>query len=338
MIKVGINGYGTIGRRVADAVRKQPDMTVVGVVKAHPDYVAVEASRNHKLYVPDDRSAELFDKAGLKVHGTVQDLISAVDIIVDATPEGMGEKNLPLYRKAGVKAIFEGGEAANAVQGSFNAYSNFDEVAGMDYIRVVSCNTTGLARSLSTLKDNYGLESVSATLIRRATDPNDHKHGPLNALEPSLKFPSHHGPDVLTVLHGFEIDTSAVKAPTTLMHVHVIDAVLKKEASREDILKAFASKRRILTVSGARGIVSTAQIMDLARERGRDRSDMYEIAVWEESVNLKGKKLHYMQAVHQESDVVPENIDAIRAAINSMGKEESIETTDRTMGIGKLVD
>ena len=38
MIKVGVNGYGTIGRRVADAVKKQKDMELVGVTAAHPHY------------------------------------------------------------------------------------------------------------------------------------------------------------------------------------------------------------------------------------------------------------------------------------------------------------
>ncbi|MFB6095307.1 MAG: glyceraldehyde-3-phosphate dehydrogenase, partial [Halodesulfurarchaeum sp.] len=33
MVRVGINGYGTIGKRVADAVRVQPDMEVLGVAK-----------------------------------------------------------------------------------------------------------------------------------------------------------------------------------------------------------------------------------------------------------------------------------------------------------------
>ena len=31
MIRVGVNGYGTIGKRVADAVAPQPDMRLVGV-------------------------------------------------------------------------------------------------------------------------------------------------------------------------------------------------------------------------------------------------------------------------------------------------------------------
>jgi len=39
-IHVGVNGYGTIGKRVADAIVRQPDMKLVGVVKIIPDYNA----------------------------------------------------------------------------------------------------------------------------------------------------------------------------------------------------------------------------------------------------------------------------------------------------------
>ena len=37
-IKVAINGYGTIGKRVADAVAAQDDMTVIGVTKTRPSF------------------------------------------------------------------------------------------------------------------------------------------------------------------------------------------------------------------------------------------------------------------------------------------------------------
>ena len=37
-IKVAINGYGTIGKRVADAVDAQDDMVVVGVTKTGPSF------------------------------------------------------------------------------------------------------------------------------------------------------------------------------------------------------------------------------------------------------------------------------------------------------------
>ena len=35
--------------------------------------------------------------------------------------------------------------------------------------------------------------------------------------------------------------------------------------------------------------------------------------VWEDGVKLDGDSLYYFQAIHQESDVIPENVDAIRA-------------------------
>ena len=45
-IKVAINGYGTIGKRVADAVAAQPDMEIVGVSKT---------SMNAEAYIAKDR-------------------------------------------------------------------------------------------------------------------------------------------------------------------------------------------------------------------------------------------------------------------------------------------
>ena len=38
--RIAINGYGTIGKRVADAVAAQDDMRVAGVAKTKPDFEA----------------------------------------------------------------------------------------------------------------------------------------------------------------------------------------------------------------------------------------------------------------------------------------------------------
>jgi glyceraldehyde-3-phosphate dehydrogenase (NAD(P)) len=74
----------------------------------------------------------------------------------------------------------------------------------------------------------------------------------------------------------------------------------------------------------------------MARDLSRNRSDLYEIAVWRDGVHvLSGKRLFYFQAVHQESDVVPENVDAIRALLEiQKDGRKSMEKTDRTLGIG----
>ena len=98
----------------------------------------------------------------------------------------------------------------------------------------------------------------------------------------------------------------------------------------------FRDYRRIIEVSGKAGITSTAQVMDMAREMGRKRGDLFEIAVWKESIFASGNNLRYIQAVHQESDVVPENVDAIRSMMQAMDREKSLSETDRAMQIGGI--
>jgi glyceraldehyde-3-phosphate dehydrogenase (NAD(P)) len=337
MIKVGLNGYGTIGKRIAHGVSLQDDMTVTGIVKTRPDYIAKIASRSFNIYVPDESRIADFEDNGIKIKGTLENLMEDSDVIVDATPEKVGAQNKEIYLGKKIKAIFQGGEKETIAQTSFNAYSNFSESIDKDYVRVVSCNTTGLARTLYPLKEKLGLKRVNATLIRRATDPFDSKKGPINAIEPSLKFPSHHAPDLKTVISDIEVETVAIKVPTTLMHVHVVQAELGKETNTENILEILSNYNRVMQISGKDGIVTTSQVMEMSRELGRNRSDLYEIAVWNESVTVSGSKVNYIQAVHQESDVIPENIDAIRSTFNMMEKEKSIEKTDQSLGIGRKV-
>ncbi|MEM0139760.1 MAG: type II glyceraldehyde-3-phosphate dehydrogenase [Ferroplasma sp.] len=332
MIGVAINGYGTIGRRVAYGVSKQDDMFVTGIVKNSPDYITRLASRQFNIYVPDRGKKAEFEAANIKVKGTLEDLLMESDVVVDGTPEGNGEKNLEIYKEMKVKAILEGGEKSSVVQSSFNAYSNYNKAGNKDIVRVVSCNTTALARSLFPVDEAFKINNVNATILRRATDPNDNKKGPINAIEPSLKYPSHHADDLKTVMDRINIETTAVKVPTTLMHVHVINIELNSEPGINDILEAFKNYSRLLLLSGKDGIASTAQVMDYARELSRNRSDLYEIAIWKDSININKNRMHYIQAVHQESDVIPENVDAIRAMFG-IEKQLSIKKTDSSLGI-----
>jgi glyceraldehyde-3-phosphate dehydrogenase (NAD(P)) len=77
------------------------------------------------------------------------------------------------------------------------------------------------------------------------------------------------------------------------------------------------------------GITTTAEVMEFARDIGRTWGDLHEIFVWDDGVKLEGNTLYYFQAIHQESDVIPENVDAIRAL---MGAEQdwrkSVAKTD----------
>ena len=333
--KIAINGYGTIGKRVADAVARQDDMTVVGVAKRTPNFEARMAqTKGYPLYASDKDSLGKFQKAGLKTRGTLEDLLKEADLVVDCTPEESGYK--PSYEKAGVKAIWQGGEEHSLTNLSFNAAANYAECLGASFVRVPSCNTTGLIRTLYPLDVHFGVRNVLAIMVRRATDPGDSKKGPINAIEPELEMPSHHGPDVRSVLPKLDIQTIAVKVPTTIMHVHTVTLELRRAADTDQVLDVWKKTPRVAFVAGADGIRSTAQIMEWARDLSRDRSDLYEVAVWRDGVHVvDGNRLYYFQAVHQESDVVPENVDAIRALLElEKDGRRSIEKTDRVLGIG----
>jgi len=278
MIKVAINGYGTIGKRVADAVAAQPDMEIVGVSKTSPSaeaYVAMK--RGYPLYIADIGKRAVFEKAGIEVAGDVEEMLKHADIVVDATPGGIGEKNKALYELYKVKAIWQGGEEHEVAGFSFNSSCNYREAAGKQFARVVSCNTTGLCRLINAMDAAFGVKKVRATMVRRGADPGDGKRGPIDAvvLNP-VTIPSHHGPDVQTVLPRIDIVTLAMIVPSTFMHMHVIQMDLSREATREEALRIIEEHPRLGLVRKPTGIKSTAELTGSAMDHGRPRDNLDE--------------------------------------------------------------
>lgn len=332
-VEVGIAGYGTIGKRIADAVLKQPDMKLVGIAKTKPDYAAyIARKKGIDVYATPPDNESRFKEEEFPIAGTIDELIGKADIIIDTSPGKVGVKNKPMYERAGVKMIFQGGEKADVAEVSFCAQVNYDAALGKNSVRVVSCNTTGLSRVLYTIDQKYGIKQVKAVLVRRAADPKEDK-GPINAIEPVLKVPSHHGPDLNTVLPHIKIATMAVKVPTTLMHLHNVMIELDKEAKSEEVVRTFEDARRIILVSGSHGVSATHRITEITRDIGRPRYDLPEVAMWEDPISIVDGWLYLVFGVHQESIVVPENIDAIRAMMKMASKEESIKLTDKMLGI-----
>ena len=335
MISVGINGYGTIGKRVADAVRAQPDMEVVGVAKTRPNFEAEQARRlGYDLYAAVEDRAGQFDEAGIETAGLVDELVADSDVVVDATPSGIGAQNRELYEAENTPAIYQGGEDADVADVSFNARSNFEESIGADHVRVVSCNTTWLSRLLAPLREAYGVEKVRATLVRRGGDPSQSDRGPINDILPDpISIPSHHGPDVETIFPDLDIDTLGMKVPATLMHMHSVNVTLEAEPDADEVRDLLGEQSRIFVVDPDLGIAGSGDLKEYAQDMGRPRGDLWENCLWGESVTTEGSDFYCFQAIHQESDVVPENVDAIRAITDAATAEESVATTNDALGI-----
>ena len=335
-IRVGVNGYGVIGKRVADAVRLQPDMELVGVSDLVSDYrVKAAAVLGLPIFAALPEKREEMEAAGLPVGGTLHDLLGQVQVVVDCTPKGVGAKNLEHYLEHGVRAVLQGGEKHDLTGHSFVAQVNYATALGREATRVVSCNTTGTVRTLVALRDAGLLKKARGVLVRRATDPWESDHsGIMNTVVPERHIPSHQGPDAQTVAPDLDVVTIAAKAAHTQTHNHYWIVELTREASREQVLEAFRASPRIAFIRMADGVVALNSTIELMKDLGRPRGDMWEVALWEDVLTVNGRELYYTYQVYNEAIVVPENIDAIRALAGAVEEAaESIRITDQALGM-----
>jgi len=343
MFKIGVNGFGTIGRRVAIAVQKQKDMKLLGISDVIPSWKSRYAVMNMPLYVSlreygkdeanqFETTKKMFTDSKIKPAGNIFDLVEETELIIDATPSDIGRKNKEqVYsRKKGLHAIFEGGEKASIAKVTFNANINFKDAVGEQFIRVPSCNTTGMLRYLNSVQEVSTIKNVIINLIRRGADPAEPDAGPINDYVPT-KIPSHHADDVIAAdkrLTG-KLITYGVTVPVTLMHMHNILAI-GNFPSRDKILDTFFDNHRIVVLGGEKDTPTAAQIMD-----ANDRRDLFQIVVLEKTVHVHNDMLLFSAYVHQEADIVPENIDAIRASLGESDPYDSIIKTNESLDLKK---
>src|SRR5881396_1540236 len=335
--RVGVNGFGVIGKRVAEAITKQKDMKLVGVSDVVGDYrVKLGQNKGFEIYASIPDKLPDMKRSGVEVAGTLEDLLRRVDVIIYCTPAGLGAKNkAAFYDKAGVKSIFQGGEKHELTGSSFVAQCNYAENLNKPATRVVSCNTTGICRTIGTLANTLGVKKARVVVFRRGTDPwESHKNGLINTVVPEAHIPSHQGPDAQTVLPKLDITTMAAKGPFNIGHLHFAMVQLKNSPERKDVLKVLKNAARLAPVRTTDGVDSMNAVAEMMRDLHRTRADMWEVAYWEDILNVTDGEANLVYQVHNESVVVPENVDAVRAltGLESEGRR-SIAKTDEALGI-----
>ncbi len=331
-IKVGVAGYGTIGQRLADGVALQGDMELVGVADVAPTLsirALKEKGMPYDLYLVGGADKAAFDALSIPVAGTFDDLLSKVDIMLDSAPGGIGAKNKELYAKKGVKAIFQGGEKNTVADVFFHGYANYEKGVGADYLKLTSCNTTGLIRAVDALDRAFGLDRVAITIIRRVADPGDYHRGLTNALQME-KAPSHQAVDLMTIMPHVEATGILVHTPVTHGHIITVLATGKdgRKITRDEALACFKKHPRIRVVTMAEGFLGNASFFKYGRDLGHPRGDLYEIGLWADSIVESGNNIMFAINIPQESVTIPETMDGIRAAMKMQltGAEGTAET------------
>ncbi len=338
-VRVGVAGFGTIGMRLADGVAAQGDMELVGIADLAPT-IAIralyEAGMPYDLYLVNGADKSAFDKFGIPVKGTFDDLLDNVDIMLDSSPAGIGAKNKELYEAKGVKAIFQGGEQNSVADVFFHGYANYEKGLGKDYLKLTSCNTTGLIRTVDCLDRAYGIEKVAITIIRRVADPGDYNRGLTNALQME-KAPTHQAVDLMTIMPHIDATGILVHTPVTHGHIITVVATGKEKITREMALEAFESHPRIRVVTMDEGFRGNASFFKYGRDLGHKRGDNYEIGLWADSIVESGNDIMYAINIPQESVTIPETMDGIRAAMQMQPTSaEGTAETNKYLHIGEF--
>jgi glyceraldehyde-3-phosphate dehydrogenase (NAD(P)) len=335
-VKVGVAGFGVIGQRLADGVARQEDMELVGVADVAPTLAVralAERGMPYDMYAAMPGAKETLEAAGIPVTGEFDDLIAQVDIMLDSAPGGIGAKNKEKYEAAGVKAIFQGGESSEVADVFFHGYANYEHGVGSDYLKLTSCNTTGLIRTIDALDRAVGIEKVAITIIRRVADPGDTHRGLVDTLQIE-PIPNHQAVDLMSIMPHIDATGILVHTPVTHGHIITIVATPKRDVTTEEVIEAFKAHPRIRVVRIADGFDTNTSLFNYARFLGHPRGDMYEVGLFEEAVGMSGKDIMFAINIPQESVVIPETIDGIRAALEMQtDRLEGVALTNQYLGM-----
>ncbi|MBO5815630.1 MAG: type I glyceraldehyde-3-phosphate dehydrogenase [Bacteroidales bacterium] len=260
MIKVGINGFGRIGRMVFRAAVENfsNDIQIVGINDLlEPEYLAYmlkydsvhgqfkgEVAVEEGALVVNGNKIRLtaeMDPANLK-----WDEVGA-DVVVESTGLFLEDEKARKHIQAGAKKVIMSAPSKDATP-MFVYGVNHETYAGQDIISNASCTTNCLAPIAKVLNDKFGIVKGLMTTVHAATATQKTVDGPsrkdwrggrgiLENIIPSSTGAAKAVGKVLPVLNG-KLTGMAFRVPTSDVSVVDLTVVLEKEATMAEICAA----------------------------------------------------------------------------------------------------
>jgi len=241
---VFINGYGTVGRWVAEVYSSLGFKVLTSKTKL--DAGAFDAIRKgYDLYVIGDK--QKFKDIEIPIAGTLDDLVnsqfSGVDLIIDCSPAGIGLKNkTSIYNNLTTPILYQGGEKLGIADNFVAAKNTISDKNFLNYkgkcARQVSCNTTSISIITGIISEVFGFESIDSIVVylnRRSMDPHEEGKGIIDGIKQVVG--SHHKDDLENVFPELadKISTIAAVSPMTHYHVLNLNFYMNDEISTNDM-------------------------------------------------------------------------------------------------------
>lgn len=330
MKRVFVNGYGSIGNRIVQFIKDDPEIKVIGIGKNSPDDKVNDAiSRGFDVYVPE-KNIGSFKNYNIK--GTIESALDNCDLVIDATPGGTGYVNKKhLYEPKGVMAIYQGGESVSGDERVsdllFNSRVNYKEASGKKHVMQGSCNVTGMGRILQPLREKYHSRLVrfDAVLVRRWADLEQTSKSVPDTVEWTPN--PHHGDDVKQYMgKDTPLFLQVIKVPTRQMHLHLMTIRFKDAApAPSEILDLFKNEYGVATLWTAKG---TKQIRDAAESMRFSFKDTNMIHIHANMLESIGDTVKMAYSDDQTGIVIPENHILMQAMLFQKPYEEAFRHTE----------
>ncbi|MGM9774257.1 MAG: type I glyceraldehyde-3-phosphate dehydrogenase [Candidatus Egerieousia sp.] len=187
-IKVGINGFGRIGRLVFRAAQERDDIQIVGINDLldveymaymlkydtmHGQFNGTIEVKDGKLVVNGNaiRITSEMDPANLK-----WDEVGA-EYVVESTGLFLTKEKAEAHIKAGAKRVVMSAPSKDDTP-MFVCGVNTDKYAGQQIVSNASCTTNCLAPIVKVLNDNFGVETGLMTTVHSTTATQKTVDGP----------------------------------------------------------------------------------------------------------------------------------------------------------------
>ena len=261
-IKVGINGFGRIGRNVVRAGLSNPDIQFVAAndltdtkTLAHLlKYDSILGQLKYSVSVEGD--SIVVDGKKIRVFATKDpseiDWPSlGVDVVVESTGRFTDAADAKKHMRGSVKKVIISAPASNEdITLVLGVNDNMYDSAKHNIVSNASCTTNCLAPVAKVLNDTFGIEKGTMTTIHSYTnDQNvlDFPHKDLRRARAAALniIPSSTGAAkaiglVLPELKG-KLDGYALRIPTPNVSVVDLSAMLKKNTTTEEVNGALKS-------------------------------------------------------------------------------------------------
>ena len=270
-LKVGINGFGRIGRMVLRSIieNNRKDLEIVAINNRGSNEVSsfllkhdtihgeLKARINHS-----DKSIEINGKKIDMIHETEISKIDwkkyKVDVVLECTGKFNTKEKSAQHIKSGAKKVVVSAPCKNAINIVFGVNEKSLK-SGDQVISAASCTTNCLAPVVKVLNENFGVERGFMTTIHSYTSDqrlldNSHKDLRRSRSAPNSIIPTTTGAtkslgDVIPELKG-KVEGISIRVPTP--NVSLVEFVFSssKNLTAEEINNSFlkASKSKLKNI------------------------------------------------------------------------------------------